>query len=473
MFLREVERRHGALGVPRGAVVAVEIDAQASAMLGERHPAARVLHGDFLAMDRSDLGRFDCVVGNPPYIRVRHQDRDARASGRRRAEGVGVDLSGLASSWAHFTVHATTFLRDTGRFAFVLPAELLTANYGRSVLEFLHRRFDSLVMVAFDTPVFDGALVDALLVLASADGPAGQRMITLPDVDALSAIAAGGPLVSAAPRGGRRPAVTVEIETAYARLASSGTTVRLRDLAKVDIGVVSGGAQFFVLDEQRRIDLRLAPPEVRPYVRRGRDLRGLAVADDETQWLFSAGSAMSEAARRYVGSKASLAVRTGYKVSRRATWHEVPIPHRRPDLLFPPMIHRFPRLVANTNRRLASNLLYHVESADPRATSVRALAARSLSSVFSLSCEMEGRPFAGGVLKIEPSESERLLVPRASLEQDRRLARMFPTLDRLVRDGHLEEAQRRVDDVLDVEAADLVRMRDELRTRRLGFGLRR
>ena len=116
---------------------------------------------DFFDLDPTEVAPVDVAIGNPPYIRYHRfagSDRE-KALGRARLQGV--ELNQLASSWAHFTVHAAGFLKPTGRLALVLPAELLHADYGLPVRDFLLRRFASLVVIAFDRMVFPEALVDA------------------------------------------------------------------------------------------------------------------------------------------------------------------------------------------------------------------------------------------------------------------------------------------------------------------------
>jgi len=68
---------------------------------------------------------FDVVIGNPPYIRYQDFTGEARARARAREAAIrgGISPTGLASSWAAFTVHSALFLRKGGRLAFVLPAE--------------------------------------------------------------------------------------------------------------------------------------------------------------------------------------------------------------------------------------------------------------------------------------------------------------------------------------------------------------
>jgi N-6 DNA Methylase len=119
---------------------------------------------------------YDAVIGNPPYVRYQDFSGVARARGRAAALGAGVTLTGLASSWAAFTVHAAMFLRPGGRLGLVLPAELLTVNYAAEVRHFLVQRFARVRLVLFTKRVFPGVLEEVVLLLADGygEGPAGD-----------------------------------------------------------------------------------------------------------------------------------------------------------------------------------------------------------------------------------------------------------------------------------------------------------
>lgn len=108
---------------------------------------ATVHWGDFF--DAAMPGSFDVVVGNPPYVRYQEFTGDARTKGQRAALALGVPISGLASSWAPFLLHATQFLAPGGRLGLVLPAELLSVNYAAPVRAFLMRRFANVRLVLF------------------------------------------------------------------------------------------------------------------------------------------------------------------------------------------------------------------------------------------------------------------------------------------------------------------------------------
>ena len=141
----------------------------ARALLAERGFDATVSVSDFFDVD---LPRsFDAVVGNPPYVRYQDFTGAARTKSRSAALAQGVRLTGLASSWASFVVHAAQFLKPDGRLALVLPAELLSVNYAVDVRRFLLRRFASVRLVLFEERVFPGVTEEVLLLLAEGTGP--------------------------------------------------------------------------------------------------------------------------------------------------------------------------------------------------------------------------------------------------------------------------------------------------------------
>ena len=161
-FLLAAGERLRALGAPAdrlgGQLHGVEIHAasarQAARLLAEHGLRAGIEVVDFF--DRAPAPVFDAVIGNPPYVRYQNFSGEARARAQLAALAAGVRLTGLSSSWAAFTIHASRFLRPEGRLALVLPGELLTVNYAAQVRRFLLQRFARVRLVLFDTRVFPG-----------------------------------------------------------------------------------------------------------------------------------------------------------------------------------------------------------------------------------------------------------------------------------------------------------------------------
>src|SRR5579884_646823 len=136
-----------------------------------------------------DLGPFDAVVGNPPYVRYQLHTGLARRTAIEAALRQGVRLSGLASSWAALLVHAASFLKPDGRLAMVLPAELLTVGYAEPIRGWLRRRFGSVTLVLFERLQFHDALENVVLLLAEgAGGCSGFSLHHVRDADDLPPI---------------------------------------------------------------------------------------------------------------------------------------------------------------------------------------------------------------------------------------------------------------------------------------------
>lgn len=468
-FLSAITERFAELSADEqsGGVLAIEREPNEARAARRLAPSAEVRAVDFFDLDPSATRRFTAVVGNPPYIRYqsfRGADRDKATA---RARGQGVELSGLASSWAHFVVHAVGFLAERGRMALVLPAELLHTDYADPVRALLTRRFRSVTIVAFDRAAFRTAQVDAVLLLASNDEPPGFRVIRVDGVEALYAVDAAQPAASASTPRRWSGAVDQAAGDVYERAKAEVDSVSMGALAHVDIGFVSGASDFFVVTRAQAAELGLPSSLLTPAVRRPADVPGLYVREGEAQCLVDlAGQGeLSEAVRRYLSAGELLGIHQRYKCRTRSPWYAVPLPRRMPDAFLPYMNHRAPRLIVNGLGARNSNLLHGVAlKAD--APSPAAIAVAMTSSLTLLSAEIEGRAYGGGVLKLETKEAERLVMPDPATTRD--IASLLPDVDQDVRSGDLKRAAEVVDSHLGIPHDRLWKAYEALRQRRLG-----
>jgi hypothetical protein len=91
-----------------------------------------------------------------------------------------------------------------------------------------------------------------------------------------------------------------------------------------------------------------------------------------------------------------------------------------------------------------------------------------LSQSTLLSAEVEGRPYGGGVLKLETKEAERLLVPRLAPDVAAQLTNLHQELSALIRQGRMDRASRIVDAILGLDPEPLAAARQVLVARRSG-----
>jgi adenine-specific DNA-methyltransferase len=99
-----------------------------------------------------------------------------------------------------------------------------------------------------------------------------------------------------------------------------------------------------------------------------------------------------------------------------------------------------PRLVLNRSGATSTNAIHRVLW--KRDLCPKQIVVSFLSSITQLSCEIEGRFYGGGVLKLEPSDAARVLVPLLPAPVT---DKQYKELHKLCIEGKHAEATRRVD----------------------------
>jgi hypothetical protein len=249
-------------------------------------------------------------------------------------------------------------------------------------------------------------------------------------------------------------------------LHDAGRFSTLEEWGDTTLGMVTGNNGFFALSPARVSELRLRPADLLTLSPPGSGhLRGLALstnqlaalgADGRSVHLFRPTGRLSAPAQRYIDAGHAAGVHLAYKCRVRTPWYLVPLV-KPADLLLTCMNADTPRLVTNRAGAHHLNSVHGVYLRDEVAALGRdLLPLAALNSVTVLHAEMVGRAYGGGVLKIEPREADRWLVPAPELIADRatelRAARR--TVAALLGRGKLLDAVGVIDDALDL-ATDL------------------
>lgn len=433
---------------------------------------ADVRVGDFFTFVPTSA--YDAVIGNPPYVRYQDFSGESRARSREAALRAGVPLSGLASSWAAFAVHAALFLRKGGRLGLVLPAELLTVNYAAPVRRFLLERFSSVDLVLFEARVFPEVLEEVVLLLADGynDGPTDHfRVLQARDADELE----GTPVVrSWAPEDldakWTPSLLSTEALDSFATLTHGDNFATLQTWGETTLGMVTGNNGYFALSPARVAELGLVESDLVWLSPPGsRHLRGLTFTDSALAELGANGSKTflfrpcgepSDAAWRYIEAGRVAGVNNAYKCRvREPRWWRVPLVAPA-DVLLTYMNADTPRLCTNRARAHHLNSVHGVYlQAEHRRLGMDYLPLASINSMTLVGAETVGRAYGGGMLKIEPREADRLPVPSPALvgELKDRLAAIRPQMGRFLRSGRLTDAARLIDDLMLVGALGMAR----------------
>jgi hypothetical protein len=132
----------------------------------------------------------------------------------------------------------------------------------------------------------------------------------------------------------------------------------------------------------------------------------------------------------YVAQAEAAGWHEGYKCSLRRPWYAVPAVWA-PDAFLFRQIYDFPRVFANRAGATCTDTIHRMTVHHGPADGV---AARGFTSLTAASAEIEGRSYGGGVLELEPTEAERLLVPSSVTS-----ALDLSEIDLLIRQGRMPE----------------------------------
>ncbi len=414
------------LGAHRKSV-GVEQDLTAHAEATKRAPWALIHEGDFFRWASATKERFDCAAGNPPFIRYQQFAGEIRERALALCRRKGVEFNSLSSSWAPFLAATASLLRPGGRMAFVVPAEIGHAPYARPLLKFFSSHFSLVQLIAVRNKLFPGLSEDCWLLYAEGFGGA-TGSITLTPLDTFT-------FRERPPTSGTRiPIHELEawnwrlrpfllpstVRAFYSQSAASHAFVRLGEVAKVGIGYVTGDNDFFHLRPSQASSLRIPAALLHATVRNGRLLRGRALTcatvdawrrQDAPMLLLRLGKSMRlpRSVENYLSSGEAERARGSYKCRNRDPWYAVP-DVSVPDAFLSYMSGLSPTLVANQAECVCTNSVHAVRLT--ASISTGELLRAWQNPLTALSCEIEGHPLGGGVLKIEPGEAARILLSR-------------------------------------------------------------
>lgn len=436
--------------------------AQARQRLAEQSINAKIRQADFF--DIQGTGDMDVVIGNPPYVRYQlHRGADRQRS-RLAAKNAGVELNELASIWAAFVVHATSFLAPGGRMALVLPAELMFVNYAGVVRAMLLERFATVNLAVFEQRLFADAQEEVVLLLAEGyqQGPSEHfNLHQFRNAQDLAQLGSGTRHVPerAADRW-TGSLVGLEAQGILAAANAGGHFAILKSWGETSLGAVTGNNKWFTLTEQQVRELALGTQDlIRISPPGSRHLRGLEL--DQPGWerlrdhgaatyLFRPAGAPSAAGEHLVATGELANVDQAYKCRVRSPWWRVPV-LSVPDLFMTYMNADTPRLTANEAQVHHINSIHGVYlGADARELGRELLPLASLNTLTMLGAEMVGRSYGGGILKLEPREADVLPVPSIAMVQQHaeELRGIKAEVRELLASGKKQEATEMVDGIV-------------------------
>lgn len=477
-FLNAITNRLETLGSApeqiRRQVIGIELDeleAQKSACYG-----TTVICEDFFTYYQKEIdgkAQFDVIVGNPPFIRYQNFTEEYRKTAFSLMNRHGFHPNRLTNIWLPFLLLSCKALKPGGRVGMVIPAELFQVDYAAEARLFLSTFFDSLTLVTFKRLVFNDIQQEVVLLLG--ERGSGKQGIRVAALDHLSDLIEQG----------QACLENTEVKTLdhskdkWVKYFLSNEELELltclnhdtrisntTDLFEINIGLVSGENDFFVVNQETVTEHNLGDSVV-PIISRTEQVKGIRLTDDDYSGLVESGKRvfffapgnveaddLSEAQLNYIQWGEGQGFHENYKCRIRPKWYHVPQTWR-PDAFLIRQAHMYPRMVLNEKHVLVTDTLHKVRFLE--GVQGQYVAAAFLNAyTFALS-ETIGRSYGGGVLTFEPGEIRKMRIPMRMAE---RLD--LQTLDRWQRNGEIQKILEYTDNILLREGLNLSKYEIEL-----------
>ena len=396
-------------------------------------PKVDVRAEDFLAwaIDNMAKGgeRFDAVVGNPPFVRYQFLPPTFQTRAARIFDALDLKFTKHTNAWVPFILASMSLLRPGGRLAMVVPAEIIHVTHAQSLRSYLGNECRRLVIIDPEELWFDGTLQGAVILMAEKrSGPRqkaeGLGMVPVRAREFLrrspSGIFAQPQAINGKTVSGKWTRALLDLETRqlFDELEAHPNVHRFEDVARVDVGIVTGANKFFLVSDETVETFGLSK-YAHPMFGRSEHCPG--VIYDEQQhaanaekgsptnflWFDDAPAKMKSGPRRYIEFGERENLHTRYKCRIRAPWYRVPSVYST-EVGMLKRSHDTPRLILNRIGAYTTDTAYRIRSTDVAA---ERLVGSFLNPLTALSAELDGRHYGGGVLELIPSEIERLIIP--------------------------------------------------------------
>jgi adenine-specific DNA-methyltransferase len=321
-------------------------------------------------------------------------------------------------------------LRPGGRLAMVVPSELLHILHARSLRHWLLEQCSRVLVLDPEGIWFDGTLQGVVLLLAEKRNPDDRQMaqVAILPVKNRESLATGAAehftradfFPGSAMNGKWMLGLLTHAERElFTNLGANPRISTFHEVAKVDVGIVTGANNFFLVPDAVVKEYSLAK-WAHPMFGRSEHVRGVIYdkkSHEENRraglpanllWFNPTGpEGLDESARRYIRFGESQELHHRYKCRVRSPWYTVPSVYAAPVAMLK-RSHQFPRLVLNSAKAYTTDTAYRII---PKTMKAADLVFAFVNSLTALCCELEGRHYGGGVLELVPSEIEKVLLP--------------------------------------------------------------
>lgn len=416
-----------------------EADKSRSLSLENEMLDCEIKNTDFLEWflgNTQSWGTYDSVMGNPPYIRYQYLEKKDQEYSEKIFKKNGLAFTKHTNAWVPFIISGIDILKPGGRLAMVIPSELLHVLHASSLREYLLRTCSKIVIIDPNELLFEDALQGTVLLMTEkkkleSEECLGVSVISAPNNDFLEsspgAIFDSAECVSGDLLNGKWMKVFLDQDEllAFEKARSLPSVKRFTDIARVDVGIVTGANKFFLVDDET-VDQYQLHDYVQPMFGRSEHCKGIIYSDEThkrnkangypTNFVYINNidyANLTSGAKKYIIEGEIQELHTRYKCRIRKPWYTVPSVYKT-EIGMLKRSHNYPRLILNSADAYTTDTAYRISSKVDAVSMVCSF----INSLTALTAELEGRHYGGGVLELVPSEIEKVLIPLIDFSED-------------------------------------------------------
>lgn len=490
-FVKEAKERLIHLGANESTIknniLAVELDGNEASKVNKYNVS--IINSDFFTYYKDNIHlrkTFDVVLGNPPFIRYQNFNSEYRDIAFQLMREMGFNPNKLTNIWLPFLILSSYSLNESGKIGMVIPAELFQVGYAAEARKFLSVFFEKLTIITFQKLLFDNAQQEVVILLGEKRSEdSGIRVIELDSLDDLDSLNINDinlyelKQIDHGSEKWIKYYLTNDEINLMRRLRNNDMVEKATDLFDVNVGIVSGQNDFFIMNKSK-VEENNILNYTRPIIGRAEQVKGIILRNndfenlkeqDKKVFMFTPNnedySSLSLDEKLYIAYGEKNNYDKGYKCKIRKRWYIVP-QSWEPEAFLLRQVHVYPKMILNQTEASTTDTLHKIRFKD--GISGENVACAFINSFTFALCEITGRSYGGGVLTFEPGEVRKLLIPMNGSE------RLDITLiDDLIRKNKIEEALEYNDkillkDGLGLEESEILMLRNiwvKLRDRRI------
>lgn len=407
---------------PRAHAVAVEFDPYVAILLRANLAASglsdrcRVIVGDYRKLKLPSIVGRTLFIGNPPYVRhheLSTQWKQWYSAGLKKLGASGSQIAGLH---LHFFLKTCQLARPEDLGCFITAAEWLDSGYGSALRELLTANLGGIAVCAAEPELrlFDDALVSAAITaFAPGTVPKEIRFSRFSSLAETRNLSAGRSVLLAEARS--QPAWSTLYQKRTA--GESADQIELGEICRVSRGQITGQnsvwihridtpelpARFLLPTITKAFDIIRAPDNV---IGNKQALRRVISLPIDLDTLLPAERVQVEIFLSW--ARAGGADKT-YTAKHRAPWHRVRLDEPGPPIVMTYMRRGPPIFARNKAGAQLLNIAHGLFPKTPLSESQLAALVRWLNANVKVE---DGRMYAGGLVKFEPSVAMKIRIPR-------------------------------------------------------------